>query len=1176
MLFYAILYSDCIHSLNPVVQSNVDDLRKFRNEEFAHMAQGHLTDAEFQNAISKVDVAFQALGLSTVKIQEIKSQTSVPTEEIRDVLKKVNDLKQEVQILEDLLNKDVSSFCILPPKPPHNVAPRNSEVADITEQLRELKKANENSLSYLYISGNPGSGKSQLAGLVAKQFFDEVKENLSATSFVMTVNAESPKTLLESYVSFARHLKCPEYAITNTHNSNDLNTDEKITNLKTLISTKVDSYTSWLLVVDNVTCISNVHAHLPEPGSKQWSKGQLLITTQDIASIPQTSSFLQHISVSSGMEPRDASCLLSMLSGFTDSEMEKEVAQALDHQPLALASAATYVKQVRKNKLTLNFGWNDYLNKLENGQRGATETIHAQANPSYKKSMTKAITLAVEEVMASDKVIYHTFTLLSLCAAQPLSLEIVINYILNIDEKIEDKEAISMRIQRCSLLLSEEEVSSVCIRVHQVVHEAIHTVMKDLPEIQRIQAVNGAIKSFSQFIKDELTTDCDKLDYPFTKKHIVCHLKPLIIKIEGLFSEEGLIEVIQSDTSSKSYAKDLEKLGRICADDSEFYVAKKYYNLALETILFSEACSDSDVAQLCVSIGNLNSDLSDLHQAKENYEFALSIFLKKSGPGHVDVATVYNNLGTVHNELGDLEQAKEYHDRALAIRLKKLGPDHVDVAKTYNNLGSVHSDLGDLEQAKEYYDCALAIRLKKLGPDNVDVARTYNNLGSVRSDLGDLEQAKEYYDRALAIRLKKLGPDHVDVATVYNNLGTVHNDLGDLEQAKEYHDRALAIRLKKLGPYHVDVARTYNNLGSVHSDLGDLEQAKAYYDRALAITLKTPSPDLVDVARTYNNLGSVHSNLGDLEQAKEYYDRALAILLKKLGPDHTDVARAYNNLGSVHSDLGDLEQAKEYHDRALAIRLKKLDPDHVDVASTYNNLGIVHRKVGDLEQAKEYHDRALAIRLKKLGPDHVDVARTYNNLGSVHSDLGDLEQAKEYHDRALAIRLKKLDPDHVDVASTYNNLGIVHRKVGDLEQAKEYYDRALAIRLKKLGPDHTDVARTYNNLGSVHSTLGDLEQAKEYYDRALAIRLKKLSPDHIDVASTYNNLGIVHRKVGDLEQSKEYYDRALVIFLKRLGPDHYRVSTVQRNLAELQQLELMRNVFQPLAVNGVNAQFSRS
>ena len=684
-----------------------------------------------------------------------------------------------------------------------------------------------------------------------------------------------------------------------------------------------------------------MHAHLPEPGSEQWLKGQLLITTQDTASIPLTSSFLQQISVSSGMEPRDASSLLSMLSGFTDNELEKEVAQALDHQPLALASAAVYVNQVRKNKLTSKFGWNDYLTKLEKGQRGATETIHAQTNPSSKKSMTKAITLAVEEVITSDDVIYHTFTLLSLCAPQPLSLEIVINYILNIDEKIEDKEAISMRIQRCSLLLLEEEESGVYIRVHQVVREAIHTAMKDLPEIQRIDVVNGAIRSFSQVIKDELTMGWDNLGSLVYKKHIVCHLKPLFLKIEGLFSEEGLNPVVQSGISIKCYTKDLKTLDTICADDSEFHLAKKYINLALEIIRRSDACSDSDVAHLCVFIGNLHSDLSDLHQAKENYEDALSIQLKERGPEDVDVAVTYSSLGTVHSDLGNLEQAKEYYDRALVIYLKKLDPDHVLFATVYNNLCNVHRAIGDMEKAKEYYDRALAIRLKKLGPDHVDVASVYLNLGRVYRNLGDLKQAKEYYDRALAICLKKLGPDHVFSATAYNNLGNVHSELGDLDRAKEYFHRALAIQLKKLGPDHVDVARAYNNNGNVHSELGDLEQAR------------------------------------------EYYDRALAIRLKKLGSDHVDVASTYNNLGTVHRKLGDLEQAKEYHDRALAIRLKKLDPEHVDVASSYNNLGNVHRKLGKLEQAKYYFDRALAIYLKKLGPEHDHVSTVQRNLAKL-------------------------------------------------------------------------------------------------------------------------------------------------------------------------------------------------
>ena len=229
MLFYAILFSDSIgHNLNPVVKSNIDDLRKFRNEDFAHMPKGYLANLEFQFAIGKVNSSLEGLGLSTWKIQDIRNQKKFPTEELRKVLEKVSDLRHELQekekklqekkkelqekeeerqVLEDQLHNETFSFCILPPKPSHDIASRDSEVVEIIQQLKQLKNNNENKLSYLYISGNPGSGKSQLAGLVAEHFFKEGKEIPCTTSFVMTLNAESQDTLLESYVSFARRLK---------------------------------------------------------------------------------------------------------------------------------------------------------------------------------------------------------------------------------------------------------------------------------------------------------------------------------------------------------------------------------------------------------------------------------------------------------------------------------------------------------------------------------------------------------------------------------------------------------------------------------------------------------------------------------------------------------------------------------------------------------------------------------------------------------------------------------------------------------------------------------------------------------------------------------------------------------------------------------------------------------
>ena len=881
MLFYAILFSDCVGPrLSAVVSKNVDDLRNFRNKEFAHMPQGSLSEIDFQNAISKVDIAFQALSLPTVNIQDLKYQKTFPTKDLTKVLKEVDNLKQEVQekesqrqVLADQLQNEAPSFCVLPPKPSHEIGGREGEVAKIVQQLRELKESSNNRLSYLYISGNPGSGKSQLAGLVAERFFDNLKEMPGGSSFVMTLNAASLDLLLESYASFARHLKCPDYSIVETLSSKDSTVDEKMTSLKMLVAVKITCYTSWLLVVDNVTTMSSVHVHLPQVNSKAWERGHLLITTQDTTSIPSKSSFVDHISVSQGMEPDDARSLLSKLSGIPDSELVGTVAQRLDYQPLALAGAAVFVKEIRQDKVSTHFGWEEYLKILEKGKRQKTEDTLVDTNPIYPNSMTKAIMLAVEKLMRSDEVQKHLFTFLALCAPRPLNMDIAVSYIMSAHKEFDeaDKELIRMRLKRSSLLLFQDDEGGCFIRLHQVVHDAITTVAKEYAESQTDEVVSGAITSFNEFIV-VTPPENERLN----TRHIAPHLKALTTVTDKVFLRGNFVHVHGKEISEKC-----ENLGNICRMHCEFEGAKTYF------------------------------------------QYSLTFKLQELGPEHVNVATSYNDLALIYQDLGDFERAKEYQQRALDIQVDKLGPEHVNVAKSYNDLALIYQDLGDFERAKEYQQRALDIQVDKLGPEDVDVATSYNNLASIYHDLCDFEQAKRYQQRALDIQVDKLGPEHVNVATSYNNLASIYHDLGDFEQAKRYQQRALDIKLDKLGPEHVDVATSYNDLALIYHDLGDFEQAKEYLQRALDIDLDKLGPEHVNVATSYSNLALIYQDLGHFEQAKEYQQRALDIELDKLGPEHVDVACSYNNLASIYQHLGDFEQAKEYQQRALAIKADK-------------------------------------------------------------------------------------------------------------------------------------------------------------------------------------------------------------------------------------------------------------
>ena len=1147
MLFYAILYSDSIagNGLSALIRTNVDDLRKFRNEDYAHMTEGQISIADFKITVAKVETAFRALGLSTIEIQTVSKQKSFPTDELQNVKTSHQKLTQDLQtkvselqekdtklqektkellekdvelqeekekfegkeaelqdrlktteeqrkVFEEQLQREVEPFCVLPPRPPHVIASRDYHVDKVTQNLLNLRNANTNTLSYCYISGNPGSGKSQLAGLAAEKYYKETSKDTTAPSFVMTLRAENPEALLTSYLSLARKMHCPECTINITENSKDLNNERKIAIIKELIATKIHLYSSWLLVIDNVTNLPWIGQFLPERGNEQWGKGQLLITTQDCSCIPPDSSFLSHISVSKGMEPADAICLLTELSGITDNDMGENVAHALDYQPLALASAGVYVRKVRNTNP--NFGWEGYLEKLEKGKRELTEKELAKVNSIYPNSMTVATKIALKAVMDCDEIMKHAFTFLAFCAPEPLRLDVLTTYVVNADREL-DEEDIGIQIQGSSLLLLEKE-DDVNIRLHKVVHDIVKRLIKDQMEAnEHARVACVAIASCGQYINEASREIHLSQDFIFGVRHIVPHLKTLAVEITNISTEEKFVLIKNTIVNKRNSIDNFEWLGEVCSLHSEYVSAMTYFSVALKL-------------------------------REDN--------MIRTGPdhGHVErVTLICHNIGVLHMELGDYQQAKEYYERALSLQLDTLGPDHVCVAYTFLSMGNLHCILGNNLQAKEYYERALSIRLNKLGPDHVDVASTYHCMGVLHRNLGDNQQAKKYYECALSIRLNKLGPDHVDVALTYHNMGNLHHILGDAQRAKKYYERSLSIRQNKLGADHLAVACSYHSMGNLHGDLGDYQQAKKYHERALSIKLDKLGPDHADVAASYHDIGTLHSKLGDNLRAKEYYERALSIRQSKVGSDHVDVASIYHNMGTLHSELGDNQQAKEYYERALSIQLDKLGPDHLTLARSYHNMGVLRRELGDHHQAKEYHERALSIRLNKLGPYHVEVASSCLNMSILHSNLGDNEQAKNFYERALPILLNEIWPD---LAGIYDKMGILHHILGDSQRAKDYFEGALSIRLSKLGPDHVDVAKSYHDMGIIHGKLGDNQQAKEYYERALSIRLDKLGPDHVDVASTCVNMSILHRNLGDNEQAKNYFELAQSILPNEL------------------------------------------
>ena len=491
-LFFAILYSDTVGTtLSPAVRKEVDDIRQVRNE-IAHITEAKLTDADFQTSVDRVVNAFTSLGLSITEIQEIKNQTTFPTNEVEKIKKQVRDLqaeldqtkstlqstqaalvsaKEEIKSLTQEKSAKLESFCILASSPPHVIIKRSHDIERITNKMEELYNGSSGAVSTVYLSGNPGCGKTQLAREIGQQLFSGQNNDLF---FTATLNTESIETLVDSYLTLGGHLGITEYTLTSLESRKNVKPVEAIKQLHRLIMPKTSKFTKWLIIADNVIDLRLVRDLLPQTGSKEWGHGQVLITTQDSGTIPQNAPHTYHESLSKGMRRDEAVELLETVSQISERVQAENVAELLDFQPLALAAAAYYVQTVVTSGSS-NYNWKACLQDISTySQRKKTESVLANESSAYAKTTMAAVEMAIQRAVETDEVLLHTYSFLSLCANDDLPLETVLKFV---KAQVKDQLEVLMKAKivksSLSLVHSEEGGERTYLRLHKVVQEAL-------------------------------------------------------------------------------------------------------------------------------------------------------------------------------------------------------------------------------------------------------------------------------------------------------------------------------------------------------------------------------------------------------------------------------------------------------------------------------------------------------------------------------------------------------------------------------------------------------------------------------------------------------------------------------------------------------------------------------
>ena len=972
-LFFAILFSDSIGTtLSATIKKEVDDLRQVRND-IAHISEARLTDTEFRGYIGRVLLAFNSLKLPISDIEAVKNQTNFPTaevthfkaqvanlqselKEVKSDLQKAQDTIQEkeeqVECLTQEINSKVESFCTLTSKPSHQIIKRSNDVTRIMAKMQDLDDRSNGAVSTIYLSGNPGCGKTQTARQIGEEFFKMGSGESEGLIFVATLNAETLETLADSYLSLAKHVGIPSYSYTNLATAKAISSEEKIQHLRRLILPNIKQFSKWLIIADNVVDFSSVCEYLPQTACEEWGHGQVLITTQDTSAIPTNAAHTYHESLSAGMQPGDALELLEQVSQISNDEQVQMVAEVLEYQPLALAAAAFYVQFVSHGSPT--YGWTNYLQRLTEGGREVTEEPLADMNPAYSKTMTAAIKLALDSILESNDILRQTFLFFSLCDSEPLPIQAAVNFV-NVRTGQTD-ELIKARILNSSLImcLYSEDEAPTYLRVHNVVHQVLRK-MPLMEVTEKYKCLSVAIQVFHSLIESEQGHLQESGDVCLLLRRITTHCKALHEILTNTFPDKLVcMKELAPFISPSKVILWLCSTASVFRNLSNPSKALLFSASACDFLKYTSSTRKGDIIKAIVfeTHGLTLSMTSQYHLSRVYQEEASKIFKTIYGEHHSNVATSYQNLGNVYQALEQFNQAKEYYDKALIIRKRTLGEEHGDVALSYTSLGINCRVLGQYNEAKEYFDKALIIRKKIFGEEHGDVAVSYSNLGNFYHAFGQYSEAKEYHEKALIIKKKIFGEEHRDVAATYHNLGIVYDTLEQYNEAKECNEKALVIMKKIFGEVHCNVASSYNNLGLVHKALRQYKEANVYHEKALIISKIVFGEEHGNVAGSYNNLGIVCQHLGQYNKAKKYHEKSLNIRKKVFGEEHEDVALSYNNLGNVYQALGQYCEAKEYHEKALIIKKKIFGEEHRHVTATHNNLEIVYRAFGQYNEAK--------------------------------------------------------------------------------------------------------------------------------------------------------------------------------------------------------------------------------
>jgi len=690
---------------------------------------------------------------------------------------------------------------------------------ELIEKMNKQLIANDG-LQTIALIGPGGAGKT----ILARQY--AYSQNIPV---VWEINAETKSTLLVSFEKLAHAITTSEIEKQKLKEVLDIkDLEEKQNALFSFIKEKLKTFSSWLLIYDNVSKFNDIHKCFPYK-SDFWKNGKVIITTTD-------SNFRDNNFISSVMDVKELSPneklelftkIISKPLIVDQQEKIKNFLENIPPFPLDISIAAYYIKGT-------NSSYEDYLQNVNSLQDDFEnlQTNLLNEKTSYKKTRCAIIILSLNYLITTSKNFNEPLLLISLLDSQNIPIDILTNH-----KNRTVVDAFLYYLKKFSLITNESIIDSrQTFSIHRYTQDVI---LAYLTKTFSLTTYKQYLNQISYILENYINRAIDEDD--FSK------MKILIPHYEKFLSHKNLLpnNIIYSLSG---------ELGGMYFYLGYYSRAKKLLENNIIELNKTINRNPISLAKTNGYLANVYRDLGNFEKTKELLENSLKVYQKYAPQSHTKLAWILAHLALVNREMGNYEKSKNLLEQSLDLYKKHLPSDHNRIRWALSLLGIVHRELGNYEKSKDFLEESLEQYLKAFPNNQVRIYVIMAHLGAVYRELGNYQKAEELIKKSLKIYKKYFSEYHIEVIRALRFLGDVYRDQNNYEEAKNLYEKNLDICKKYHSQDHLDIAYTLISFAQLYLRKGELDAAEKSLNIALNILQKKKHLELY---RCFEKLGEL-------------------------------------------------------------------------------------------------------------------------------------------------------------------------------------------------------------------------------------------------------------------------------------------------------------------------------